>query len=971
MPSAAQSVGRRGRLAWRLVTTWRPTWAWSIGSIRSFVTSFVALTIALWLLPGTQVTDGTVSVATLAVVVLVIAALLRPLLISATVVTGATGLLIAGLLSQALVLGLALALVPTVEPFTLTQIVVASWAATIVSAVVNWLFDASTDEAFFGQVLGRTVSTALREQITGPGLLIIQLDGVSHPLLRQAVTSGATPHLARWLASGSHQLREWDTGLPATTPAGQAALLHGDVHAVPGFRWYDKDLQRVMVSSRPADLTLVESGLSTGRGLLSDGGVSVSNLLSGDAPTRVLTLSDARLPSEQRGVASFMNTRTGFVRSIVLVVGQMIAELHQGRRQRLRQVTPRVRRGGRFVFLRGLTTVVLRDLSVSVVADQMARGAPVLFCDFVDYDEVAHHAGPSRPEAMRTLESLDRIISFFEQIAGEVSRDYEIAVVSDHGQAQGSTFEQLAGRTLSQVVADLCDATDLGAAPPVDETPAENAIPVNLLRQAGSGAGLVLGRGERARDRTPPAPVNAASDAPLVLSSGSLAHLYLTAEPGRVTRERIDELHPELVLGLARQPHVGVVLTRHADGVLRVDGPLGWRLLRDGHSVGGEGDDPLTIFGEGAAAALIGLDARAHVGDLVVLGAVDATLGGVAAFENLVGSHGGLGGWQNRALLIHPHAWAVPARPLDGPGVHRVLVERLEQLGLREEPLERDSDPGSESGPRSLASTPRAGPGALHVTWWGHSTATVEIGATRIVTDPLLVDRLAHLRRTAPAPAASATAADLVLISHLHHDHLHVASLERFEREIPVVVPRGALAAVPALRLRHCVEVEPGDTLEVAGVWLEVLPAAHDGRRHPWSRTVAPALGFRVAGEGRSWWYPGDTGLADPLHAVARVDLALVPIGGWGPTLGDDHLDPSQAAAAVARVGATWALGVHYGTFWPIGLRRLAPGTHYRRFETPGDRFNTALRDHRIATALLRPAFGERLELPLEPGDTR
>lgn len=250
---------------------------------------------------------------------------------------------------------------------------------------------------------------------------------------------------------------------------------------------------------------------------------------------------------------------------------------------------------------------------------------------------------------------------------------------------------------------------------------------------------------------------------------------------------------------------------------------------------------------------------------------------------------------------------------------------------------------------------------ALAVTWWGHSSTTVELGSIRIGTDPLLADRLMHLRRYATTPDETATEVDLVLISHAHGDHLHLPSVARTPVGAPVVVPRGVARRLGALRGRNIIEVEPGDRLEVAGVTIDVLPAHHDGRRHPLARHEAPALGFRVADDARAFWYPGDTGLDPRMSDVAAVDLALVPIGGWGPTLGDEHLDPDQGAEAVARVGARWAVPVHYGTFWPAGLRRLNRANHHRLFVTPGERFVAAMSE---ASALaIVPGHGERVVL--------
>jgi L-ascorbate metabolism protein UlaG (beta-lactamase superfamily) len=156
------------------------------------------------------------------------------------------------------------------------------------------------------------------------------------------------------------------------------------------------------------------------------------------------------------------------------------------------------------------------------------------------------------------------------------------------------------------------------------------------------------------------------------------------------------------------------------------------------------------------------------------------------------------------------------------------------------------------------------------------------------------------------------------------------------------------------------VPVVPGDVVELAGVRIELLPASHDGRRHPLSRSDPLALGFRLENESGSCWYPGDTELRDDMTDVGPVDLALVPVGGWGPTLESGHLDPDQAAEAVRRVGAGWAVPVHWGTFWPVGLRRVARANHDRLFVTPGARFAAALAGSPTEAVVLAP--GERTE---------
>lgn len=257
--------------------------------------------------------------------------------------------------------------------------------------------------------------------------------------------------------------------------------------------------------------------------------------------------------------------------------------------------------------------------------------------------------------------------------------------------------------------------------------------------------------------------------------------------------------------------------------------------------------------------------------------------------------------------------------------------------------------------------------GRLGVTWWGHSSMSIRMGDVVVATDPLLTRRLFHLHRSTPAPPAEATRADVVLISHLHRDHLHLPSLARFDRSVPVVVPRGAAAIVKGLGDHALVEVEPGDRVRVAGLDVEVLPAHHDGRRSVVETTPAPAVGFRFGDGASSCWYPGDTGWQD-FTGIAPVDLAAVPIGGWGPTLGEDHLDPDEAARAVAEVGARWALAVHYGTFWPLTMRRLKPANHHRLFVSPPERFRAAMAAPGHSAVPLTPRHGEPLDLVPEVG---
>ncbi len=252
----------------------------------------------------------------------------------------------------------------------------------------------------------------------------------------------------------------------------------------------------------------------------------------------------------------------------------------------------------------------------------------------------------------------------------------------------------------------------------------------------------------------------------------------------------------------------------------------------------------------------------------------------------------------------------------------------------------------------------------VEITWWGHATCTVEDSGTRILTDPLFARRLAHLRRRrGDVPPQRAADADAALVSHLHADHLHLPSLAKLADGTRVVLPRGAAASVPGLRkltgLRFT-EVAPGDEVRIGEVLVRVVPARHDGRRLPVGPHRAPALGFVVEGSARTY-FAGDTGLFDEMAAeVGELDVALLPVGGWGPFLGHGHLDAGRAAEALARIAPRSAVPVHFGTYWPIGMDAVRP----HEFHAPGQEFvrHAAQRAPEVAVHLLAQGESVRPE---------
>jgi L-ascorbate metabolism protein UlaG (beta-lactamase superfamily) len=207
----------------------------------------------------------------------------------------------------------------------------------------------------------------------------------------------------------------------------------------------------------------------------------------------------------------------------------------------------------------------------------------------------------------------------------------------------------------------------------------------------------------------------------------------------------------------------------------------------------------------------------------------------------------------------------------------------------------------------------------------GHATTLLRLGGVSVLTDPALREWLGPLRRHgAVVDPELRDEADAVLISHLHRDHLDLASLRRLPPVTPLVVPRGAGQIASRGGADEVVEMSPGETLSIGALTVTAVTAVHDGRRGPWGRGAQP-LGYVLRGDGRRVYFAGDTDLFDGMSELRPLDLALLPVWGWGPSLGSGHLDPAGAARALTLLRPRGAVPIHWGTFYPLGLSRLRP----------------------------------------------
>jgi hypothetical protein len=308
--------------------------------------------------------------------------------------------------------------------------------------------------------------------------------------------------------------------------------------------------------------------------------------------------------------------------------------------------------------MRAAMCVVVRDLIVYGVLTDMMKGRPAVYATFSSYDEVAHHSGLERADTLEALRKLDEQFGRIDRARRYAPRPYEIVVLSDHGQTQGATFKQRNGYGLDDLVERSLSKGQVAEMASGDEQDS----------MVGHAIGEATGRTqEKKRSKK-----DVSGETAVVLGSGNLGLIYLMEEPRRLTLEELDERHPDLLPALRSHPHVGWLLVRSAQHGAVALGANGANYLAEGRV---EGEDPLAGFSPTAPRHLQRTDGFAHVADIMVGSFYDPELDEGCAFEELISFHGGMGGPQTRAFILHPVGLPIPDEPIVGAAaVHGVLL---------------------------------------------------------------------------------------------------------------------------------------------------------------------------------------------------------------------------------------------------------------------------------------------------------
>jgi len=583
------------------------------------------------------------------------------------------------------------------------------------TALLSAALTIDDDATYYRSVIRKDVKKGEKSKHNKPGVIFLEIDGLAETILKDALKKGNMPTLKSWLDTGSHKITPWETDLSSQTGASQAGILHGNNQDIPAFRWVEKNNNnRIMVSTGLSDAPEIEGRISNGKGLLFCRGASRSNLFSGDAKDVVFTYSQLKDLKRfySRAWYYVYSNPSNFARILALFLWDVLLDFTSQILHWAKNIQPRIRRGFTYPLVRAGANIFLREVTTAILIGDILEGKiDVGYVTYLGYDEIAHHSGTRDWDSFYALSKLDKQFRRLEQAKKYAPRPYYLVVQSDHGQTNGSTFRQRYGKTLEELVQELMppetriyselssneDHFGQAIQGPFQDGKQYLRAKKNSVTYQGKSifnqavkeideSPVVKGRVMEYLKRHKMAPTPSKEDLKsedaqvIVLASGNLGLIYLTEHEKRLSFEQIKTLYPDLIPGLARHEGVGFIMVQSEENGPMAIGYNGVNYLSDGSL---EGEDPLKPFGSTAAQHLIRTNTFQYTPDLLVNSTYYVETGEVAAFEELVGSHGGMGGEQSRPFILHPSKWEIGSEEIIGAeSLHKVLKKELERLNI-------------------------------------------------------------------------------------------------------------------------------------------------------------------------------------------------------------------------------------------------------------------------------------------------
>ena len=551
-------------------------------------------------------------------------------------------------------------------------IILAPLTIALITIILSTIFGLEDDGAYYQAVLREAQRKRKGDIKDYPGVIIVEIDGLAYDVLCEAIDKGIMPTVKSMIDSKSHTLRKWETDLSSQTGASQAGILHGNNEDITAFRWIEKENDNQMMQcSGVTKVKILEERISDGNGLLVENGASRSNLFSGDTDNVIFTFSkitDLRKLYNGAWFSIFSNP-SDFARIVILVFEDMIHEIYSQLKHWILNIRPRISRGIAYIPTRAGTNVFMREINTeTLIGDMMVGDVDVAYSTYLGYDEIAHHSGVRDDDAWFALKGMDRQIKRLLDGNRYSPREYIFVIQSDHGQTNGATFKQRYGESFEDFVKSLL--------------PHNMNLYANMSSNEDHFAEVYIPFSDkidsiRKKNRKDEEKELSDSDV-IVLASGNLAMIYLTRWSHRLTYEEINEMFPNLINQIVSNEYVGFILVRSSQKGDMAIGKNGIYYL-DSDEI--EGENPLKDFGDNTAQHLKRSSSFKYTPDILVNSFYDVENDEVCAFEELVGSHGGVGGSQSEPFILYPSDWNVPDEEIVGAeNIYKLLKTNLENI---------------------------------------------------------------------------------------------------------------------------------------------------------------------------------------------------------------------------------------------------------------------------------------------------